>query len=154
MVKTIFNGRFPKDKNYADFTENIIQTQEQVETNGWYLTCTNKCTKLHSSNMCFNAFGIFTQKHTFWLFELKNKLSFGQGTGKIEETAVSKSNPRWDESWCFLLTGRHRESSERSLWTQSSDSKHKANTVINQVWFFFFFTKDESFYSLKVLPDK
>ncbi|XP_037535143.1 ellis-van Creveld syndrome protein [Nematolebias whitei] len=29
MVKTIFSGRFPKDKNDADFTKNIVQKQEQ-----------------------------------------------------------------------------------------------------------------------------
>lgn len=31
MVKMVFSCRFPKDKNDADFSKNILQMQEKVE---------------------------------------------------------------------------------------------------------------------------
>lgn len=31
MVKMVFSCRFPKDKNDADFSKNILQMQEEVE---------------------------------------------------------------------------------------------------------------------------
>lgn len=93
MVKTIFGCRFPKDKHDADFTKNIVQKQEQVKKISLYLYCNNKCTNIHSSSNCFNAFIVsYTDFSTFIncfkeLTKLRKELPINQTTNETSPDA-------------------------------------------------------------------